>query len=82
MGLGLFDFSSESSSTTTVSNVTKTDSENRVTNNIRNMSESGNVTVTIPGESAPPLGGLASSWLLPVSLGLCGLGGLLLLRRR
>ncbi len=85
MGLGLFDFSSESKSSTTVNTTTNTDSNNRTTNNVRNMSDSGNITVTIPGreDSTTAAAGLSLSSVLPSLVGsLLTVGALAYLLRR
>lgn len=81
MGFGLFNSESESNEYTYTTNLT--DSQNRTSNRVWNLSEVGNTTVTIP--SAPPVAATASvieSLALPiVALGMLGLAGLFLLRR-
>lgn len=81
---GLFDFSSDSQSYTTVNTTTNTDSLNRTTNNVRNMSDSGNITVTVPGkETAAAAAGLSLSSVLPALVGsLLTIGATALLFRR
>ena len=83
MGLGLFDFSTESQSYTTVSTTTNTDSLNRTTNNVRNMSDSGNITVEIPGKDSGAASGLTLASILPSLVGaLLTVGATALLLRR
>lgn len=81
MGFGLFN--SESTQKTYVTTNTITDSQNRTTNKVMNLSEAGNTTITIPSQ-APSLGGgvAASSMVLPALAGvMVVLVGALLLRR-
>lgn len=81
---GLFDFSSKSETSTTVNETVNTDSNNRVTNNVRNLSESGNVTVTIPGQDAKPAAAVSLSAVAPALVGalITIAGTALLIKRR
>lgn len=84
MGMGLFDFSTQS--TTQVYNTTQTwqDSNNRVANAPITLSESGNTTIALPsatGSAAVAEASTASNVLPMLGLVLLGVGAFLWLNK-